>query len=189
MSHTIFTTCNATYWATPTGIAVCRTYKALFTFTCISTLAAIAAITLDVIIHKRQTRLGTYDPMTSNPDIKLHERNNSTVASTDGGAPADNELHPLQRHESPYADHRGISDTPGPDYANHPAYRPYRVPPPVYGLNASAEHSHAGEAQEFSETAPARSQWGGPRVRVSGVGRPGYGHPAEQTAYDPGAYR
>lgn len=154
-------------------------------------------MTLDIIIHKRQTRLGTYDPMTSNPDIKLHERNNSAMTGADVDAPADNERHPLQHqpqsqlqlHESPYADRHGIPDTPGPDYANHLAYRPYGVPPPVYELNASAEHYHAGEAQEFSETAPARSQRGGPRVQFSGVGRPGYGHPAEQTAYDPGAYR
>ncbi|KAF4240413.1 hypothetical protein CNMCM8980_001306 [Aspergillus fumigatiaffinis] len=190
MSHTILTTCNATYWATSTGITVCRTYKALFTFTCTSTFAVIAAVALDIIIHKRQTRLGEYDPMTSNPDIKLHERNNSAMESTNVSVPHDDERHPLQDqhqlHESPYADRHGISDIPGPDYANHPAYR---VPPPVYGLNASAEHYHAGEAQEFSETAPARSQWGGPRVRFSSVGRPGYGYPAEQTAYDPGAYR
>jgi hypothetical protein len=190
MSHTILTTCNATYWATSTGITVCRTYKALFTFTCTSTFAVIAAVALDIIIHKRQTRLGEYNPMTSNPDIKLHERNNSAMESTKVSVPHDDERHPLQDqhqlHESPYADRHGISDIPGPDYANHPAYR---VPPPVYGLNASAEHYHAGEAQEFSETAPARSQRGGPRVRFSGVGRPGYGYPAEQTAYDPGAYR
>ncbi|KAF4158107.1 hypothetical protein CNMCM6936_005275 [Aspergillus lentulus] len=192
MSHTILTTCNATYWATSTGITVCRTYKALFTFTCTSTFAAVAAVALDIVIHKRQTRLGEYDPMTSNPDIKLHERNNSAMADTNVSVPLDDERHPLQAqhqhqlHESPYADRHGISDIPGPDYANHPAYR---VPPPVYGFNASAEHYHAGEAQEFSETAPARSQRGGPRVRFSGVGRPGYGYPAEQTAYDPGAYR
>ncbi|EAW06487.1 uncharacterized protein ACLA_081770 [Aspergillus clavatus NRRL 1] len=210
MFGTILTSCTATDWVTATGISVCRTYKALFAFTCTGTIAAIAAVVLDVIVHKRQTRLGSYDPMTSTQDIKLHERNSSvmsgagmhTVPPTGAGAVGpDDERAPLQYNHAhshaanPYAD--ADADIPGPDYANHSAYP---APPAVYG-HASSGHYHAGEAREFSDVAPARSQPGGPRARFSGAEYPGYGngngngngyghgYPAEQTGYDPGAYR
>ncbi|KAL4978632.1 hypothetical protein BDW66DRAFT_9735 [Aspergillus desertorum] len=70
VSHTILTTCNATYWATSTGIAVCRMFKALFAFAIIGAAALIASIVLDVIAYRRQTRLGEYDPMA--PGVEGH---------------------------------------------------------------------------------------------------------------------
>ncbi|OKO98287.1 hypothetical protein PENSUB_9385 [Penicillium subrubescens] len=120
MSGTILTKCTTQYWATTTALTVCRTYKALFAFTILGVVSYIAAIWLDVVVRKRQTRLGEYNPMASSAavgedpwDVKLVERRDD---GGDGG------------------------------------------------------------------------RKGGNRVRFAGQGH-GYQHPAEQTGYDPAAYR
>ncbi|KAF7719666.1 Uncharacterized protein PECH_004166 [Penicillium ucsense] len=93
MSGTILTACTTEYWATATGISVCRTYKALFAFTVLSTLGHLLAIVLDVVVRRRQTRLGAYDPMASTAalgedpwDVKLAERRDSVAGRGGGGA-------------------------------------------------------------------------------------------------------
>ncbi|KAJ5216075.1 uncharacterized protein N7498_002482 [Penicillium cinerascens] len=84
MAHTILTSCGTQYWGNKTGISVCRSYKALFTFTVTGTVASIASIWLDFIVRRRANRLGAYDPMGSmaavgeDPaDVKLADRNES----------------------------------------------------------------------------------------------------------------
>jgi hypothetical protein len=84
MSGTILTKCTTEYWATTTALTVCRTYKALFAFTIVGTASYIAAIWLDVVVRRRQTRLGEYNPMGSTAavgedpwDVKLAERRDS----------------------------------------------------------------------------------------------------------------
>ncbi|KAF9888695.1 hypothetical protein FE257_008453 [Aspergillus nanangensis] len=188
MSNTILTTCNATYWATSTGITVCRIYKTLFSFTVLGTVAHIAAVALDVVVNRRQNRLGVYDPMGSNTalnDYKMHDRNSSIMSS--GAAPAP---HPADDPSTPlYAHHR---HQPSEDFYDvpDPADRRGRGPAPIYGANSNLEQYHAGEAQMYADTAPAR---GGqpPRVRFSAYDYDGYAqHPTERTTgYDPGAYR
>ncbi|CEO60692.1 hypothetical protein PMG11_05278 [Penicillium brasilianum] len=130
MSGTILTKCTTTYWATSTALSVCRSYKALFTFTVVGTAAYIAAIWLDVVVRRRQTRLGAYGPMGSSAavgedpwDVKLAERRDSSAEGLGG------------RYDS--------------------------VPQPAEGRKGAA------------------------RVRFG----QGYQHPAEQTGYDPAAYR
>ncbi|KAE8151215.1 hypothetical protein BDV25DRAFT_128982 [Aspergillus avenaceus] len=181
MSKTITTTCNATYWATSTGILVCRIYKALFGFTVLANIAYIAAIALDVIVRRRQTRLGEYDPMASNPglnDYKMHDRNSSVMSGSMGPYPGVDE-HPAYRSNPDDV----YKDVPAP--GEYPAQR---MPPPVYGSSTTFEQHHAGEEHDFSESAPAHR--GGPRVRFSNPGYNGYSQPLEQsTHYDPAAYR
>ncbi|KAK1146315.1 hypothetical protein N8T08_003102 [Aspergillus melleus] len=195
MSHTIMTTCNATYWGTSTGINVCRIYKALYAFTVVGTATHLAGIALDVIVRRRQTRLGAYDPMASSTalnDYKLHNRNSSIMSGGMGSyGPYNNTTHPDDdRHPAFRHQHQ-----PSDDFYNIPdpmvsgaAGNQQRVPPPVYGANSSLEQYHAGDAQDYAETAPALSQRRASRVRFSAYD--GYGHPPEQTTgYDPAAYR
>ena len=196
MSHTITTTCNATYWGTSTGINVCRIYKALYAFTVLGTATHLAGIVLDIIVRRRQTRLGAYDPMASSTHLneyKMHDRNSSVMSGGMGPygyAPAgnpythpDDDQHPAFRHaHQPSDDFYNIPDPMVSGGAGD-----QRVPPPVYGANSSLEQYHPGDAQDYAETAPALSQRRTPRVRFSA--HEGYNHPAEQTGYDPAAYR
>lgn len=189
MSHTILTTCTETYWGNSTGITICRIYKTFFSFTVAAAVSFIAAVTLDIIVRKRQTRLGRYDPMASNPmvgDMKLEERSSGSLMT--GGALA---------ADDPSAGARYYHDVPDPVYGGHMAGHD-RDPDPSVSYSGSGsgasrtghlEQYHAGEAQDYSDTAPARGAWGVPRVRFSAVGHSGYAQPPEQTSYDPGAYR
>jgi hypothetical protein len=132
MSGTILTKCTTEYWATSTALTVCRTYKALFAFTILGVVSYIAAIWLDVVVRRRQTRLGAYNAMGSSAavgedpwDVKLVERrDSSTEGRYDGG---------------------GVLQ---------------------------------GEGRR-----------NGNRVRFGQGQGQGYQHPAEQTGYDPAAYR
>lgn len=205
MSQTILTTCTTTYWGNSSGITVCRIYKAFFSFTATAAVSFIAAVTLDIIVRKRQTRLGKYDPMLS--DVKLEDRAGSGSAMSGSIYPAPPPPgHPAAAVDNPYTD----AGNPYQDYPNDPVYNSgYRrrslsevgsvsaagsgsqrmAPPPVYGGNNHLEQYHAGEAFDFSENAPSRGAWGVPRVRLSAFDRAGYARPPEQTSYDPGAYR
>ncbi|KAF7586429.1 hypothetical protein BBP40_008918 [Aspergillus hancockii] len=179
MSQTIMTTCNATYWATSTGITVCRIYKALFAFTILGNIAYIAATTLDVVVRRRQTRLGEYDPMASNAalnEYKLHDRNSSVLSGGGGPYAGVEENHPAfrQNHTDDV-----YNDIPAPGQ-----YSAQTIPPPVYGASSTLEQHHAGESQDYYQPTPTR-----PRVRFSGYGHDGYDRPTEQTHYDPAAYR
>ena len=201
MSQTILTTCNETFWANSTGISICRIYKTFFSFTVVATASFIAAVTLDIIIRKRQTRLGSYDPMNNShdamlADLKLGNRNESgsgsamsggvaaAAAAAGGGAGAGYGAGavPDDRSVSEYS-YRGdgVSDS-------HGFQRP-GAPAATYGVHDHLEQYHADEAQGYSDAAPGRGVWGVPRVRYSALDRSGYGYPTEQTSYDPGAYR
>lgn len=165
MAHTILATCGSQYWANTTGIAVCRGYKALFAFTVTGTASHVAALWLDVIVRRRQTRLGAYDPMGSTPggfgddpmDVKLADRRSESVSTA--------------------------------------AYEAVPPPPPMAGSHSAApyaqtlEYGHAGEAAQYYDAAPARSRRGAPRVRYSSHDQDGYRYPAGQTGYDPAMYR
>ncbi|PLN81937.1 hypothetical protein BDW42DRAFT_167686 [Aspergillus taichungensis] len=193
MSHTILTTCNATYWGNSTGINVCRAYKALFAFIILSILAHIAAAILDVITRNRQTRLGAYDPMASNQalstaDYKMHNRGSSVMSTT--AAPGPYEDHyPLYSHSRDNSTH----DDPfhdGPDPHNHLLPDDRHPLPPVYGAR-SAEQYHQVDAHDYYDSAPAAlSQRRAPRARYNGYEQADvYGRQGEYTAYDAGAYR
>ncbi|PYH65582.1 uncharacterized protein BO88DRAFT_446038 [Aspergillus vadensis CBS 113365] len=185
MAHTILTTCNTTYWGTSTGISVCRIYKALFTFTIVAATSHIAAAALDVIVYRRQTRLGQYDPMASSTalnDYKMHNRDSSIMSGGVGPYPPDEADHPYYAnhpHQEPLYQH-----APEPLY--HPSQR--MPPPPAYGAGSLEQH-HADEAEEYSDAAPVQGRRK-PRVRFSAYGgTAGYSQPTEQTSYDPAAYR
>lgn len=138
MSGTILTQCTTEYWATATGISVCRSYKALFAFTVLGAVSYIAAIWLDVVVRRRQTRLGAYGPM--------------GTSATAGEDPWDVKL--VERRDSVG---EGLGHAHG-----HGFY------------DGASSHESAGEAG-----------WRPSRGRVG----QGYQHPAEQTGYDPAAYR
>lgn len=159
MAHTILTSCTVHYWANHTGIAVCRGYKALFAFTVTGTASQIAALWLDLVVRRRQTRLGVYDAM----------------GSTTGGLGED-------AMDVKLADRAGQSE---PAYSPDKRYE--AVPPPMSGAQQygtpyaqTLESGHAGEAAMFYDTAPARSRRGAPRVSYRSYG---------QMGYDPAMYR
>lgn len=204
MSQTILTTCTETFWANSTGISICRIYKTFFSFTVVATVSFIAAVTLDIIIRKRQTRLGSYDPMNNShdamlADLKLGDRNESGsgsamsggVAAAGGAGAGAGAGYGAGYGADSVPDDRSVSEysyrTDGASNT-HGFQRP--GPAATYGAHDHLEQYHAGEAQDYSDAAPGRGVWGVPRVRYSALDRSGYGyHPTEQTSYDPGAYR
>ncbi|OJJ85985.1 uncharacterized protein ASPGLDRAFT_122671 [Aspergillus glaucus CBS 516.65] len=190
MSHTILTTCTETYWGNSTGITVCRIYKAFFSFTVAAVASLIAAVTLDIIVRKRQTRLGSYDPMASNPmmaggDVKLEDRNSGSLMAADDPTAGVRYYHDVPDPRAAGGLGGGLGHGPGPGRADSVAYSGTGS---NVSRNGHLEQYHAGEAQDYSDNAPARGVWGAPRVRFSAVGS-GYAQPPEQTNYDPGAYR
>lgn len=161
MAHTLLATCGTTYWANATGIAVCRGYKALFAFTVTGTASHVAALWLDLIVRRRQTRLGAYDSMGSTAggfgddpmDVKMADRRSESVSTA--------------------------------------AYEAVPPPPPHSAAPYAQmlEYGHAGEAAQYYDAAPARSRRGAPRVRFSSYERDGFRYPPAQTGYDPAMYR
>ncbi|KAL3479941.1 hypothetical protein BJX99DRAFT_221529 [Aspergillus californicus] len=185
LSHTILTTCNATYWATSTGIAVCRIFKTLFSFTIIGVAALIACIALDIVAYRRQTRLGEYDPMAAEghslAEYKTSHARDSSALSGSFPHPAgvEEDRSPLVsggRYE-PAGYMRG-----GENEADIGDSRPLHQPPPSYATHP---------AEGYSDSPPGMGQYGHPRGRLSVYDTPGYGYGqhAEQTSYDPLVYR
>ncbi|KAL4804513.1 hypothetical protein BDV18DRAFT_143317 [Aspergillus unguis] len=188
VSHTILTTCNATYWATSTGIAVCHIFKALFAFTIIGAAGLIASIILDVVAYRRETRLGEYDPMAAmgmdghslgEYKTSAHNRDNSALSASYPAAYAnagpgfmEDDRAPLvsgARYDGGHM--RGRSEEM--DIGDS---RPVHQPPP-YASNAALE-SYSDVPQP-----PPHLR------RMSAYNNPyGYGY-GQQTGYDPTAYR
>ncbi|KKK15840.1 hypothetical protein ARAM_004546 [Aspergillus rambellii] len=188
MSHTILTACTTTYWATSTGISVCRVYKALFAFTILGTLTYLAAVALDIIVHQRHTRLGEYDPMAVGlAEYKpgRHDRMSSGGVGEGLGPEQQQQQQHLQEDRIPLVHHqRQVSedvDAPYPRPLMH-------VPPPPSYTSANVDSSLEAQ-EEYSDTAPAWSQRRGPRMRFSAYNNPSYDHSGEQTSYDPAGYR
>ncbi|KAJ5773175.1 hypothetical protein N7457_008071 [Penicillium paradoxum] len=163
LAHTITTSCTAKYWGPSTGITVCRSYKALFTFNVLGLFSYFAAIWLDVIVHRRQTRLGVYNAMDSQPglddsgafDVKMDERHSESMPA----------MH---------------------DYENVPPTGAHADGRPDYGHNL--EYAHAGDAQDYYDSAPGMSHRGAPRVRFSALEQDGQQRQGN-TGYDPAMYR
>ncbi|KAJ5387789.1 hypothetical protein N7509_010330 [Penicillium cosmopolitanum] len=165
MSGTILTKCTTADWANSTGISVCRSYKALFSFTVIGTAAYIASIALDVIVRRRVNRLGVYNPMES--------------AAMLGEDPADVKL--ANRRSDPFA--YDPDPTPpvmagGNHYGDVPAYSHAYS----HSYSNSLDNAHAQESSGFLDNAHAGT---GPRVRFGSD----QGYPPSQTHYDPAGYR
>ncbi|KAJ5983992.1 hypothetical protein N7481_006091 [Penicillium waksmanii] len=165
MSGTILTKCTTADWANSTGISVCRSYKALFSFTVIGTAAYIASITLDVIVRRRVNRLGVYNPMES--------------AAMLGEDPADVKL--ANRRSDPFA--YDPDPTPpvmagGNHYGDVPAYSHAYS----HSYSNSLDNAHAQESSGFLDNAHAGTA---PRVRFGSD----QGYPPSQTQYDPAGYR
>ncbi|CAI7675655.1 unnamed protein product [Penicillium pancosmium] len=165
MSGTILTKCTTADWANSTGISVCRSYKALFSFTVIGTAAYIASIALDVIVRRRVNRLGVYNPMES--------------AAMLGEDPADVKL--ANRRSDPFA--YDPDPTPpvmagGNHYGDVPAYSHAYS----HSYSNSLDNAHAQESSGFLDNAHAGT---GPRVRFGSD----QGYPPSHTHYDPAGYR
>ncbi|KAI9372882.1 hypothetical protein BJX61DRAFT_533585 [Aspergillus egyptiacus] len=174
VSHTIMTTCNATYWATSTGIAVCRIYKTLFAFTIAGLASHIAAIALDIIAYRRQTRLGEYDPMAAEghnlAEYKSQHVRDSSVISGTFPHPEDDRS-PLVAGQ--YGGHvRGRSEIEEDIGESRPVYQPppYSSDPALGGYSDHPRHVR-GRSSVYNNPAY------------------GYGHYYEQTSYDPLNYR
>ncbi|KAL4922274.1 hypothetical protein BDW62DRAFT_172172, partial [Aspergillus aurantiobrunneus] len=183
VSHTILTTCNATYWGTSTGISVCRSFKALFTFAIIGAVALVASIVLDVITRRRETRLGKYDPMAleghSLAEYKSggHNRDNSAFSASlphpnTGPGLMEDDQSPLfsgGRYDTSPAYMRGRSDEV--DIGDS---RPLHQPPPYASNPALARYTDGQPQQSY------------PGTRMSAYDDLyGYG---QQTSYDPVMY-
>ncbi|KAL1882503.1 hypothetical protein Plec18167_002919 [Paecilomyces lecythidis] len=183
MSGTLTTTCDTANWGTTTGIMVCRVYKVLFTFTVTAFVAQVSAVVLDVIARRRQHDRDRYDPMVSDAalaDVKVDKRSSSTssINTNDPSTDAYNAFGTTR---------------PQPQSQTQPQYKG-RMQQPTYA--ASLEQYHAGEAQEYYETAPTRGVATQPSQYTAYYGNynpyggyKGYSQPPEQTRYDPGMYR
>jgi hypothetical protein len=167
MAGSITTSCTTTTWGNAAGITVCRSYKAVFTFTVTGLASSIAAVWLDVIVRRRQSRFGNYGAMGSQPgmddsgafDVKMDDRHSEST-------PALNDF-----HDMPPA-------VPGS----------YEQGPPGYGRD---EYAHAGQSHGYYDGAPGMNHRGAPGDRFGPYdqNQTGYQRPAEQTGYDPAMYR
>ncbi|EXJ91282.1 hypothetical protein A1O1_04392 [Capronia coronata CBS 617.96] len=63
MYGTLGHSCSRANWASDAGMMVCRTYKALYSFTVFGWVAQVAQIVLDVRSRRAETALGRYDMM------------------------------------------------------------------------------------------------------------------------------
>ncbi|KAJ5173238.1 hypothetical protein N7492_005831 [Penicillium capsulatum] len=161
MYGTIMTSCTTEYWGNATGINVCRTYKALFTFTALGLASHIAALALDAIVRRRQNRFGAYGPMSSTPGLGV------------GEDPADVKM--ADRHPDAVA----YDTVPPLATGAHPYSHSY---------SNSMEYTHAPDAHQYHDDVPMYGQHDGPRVRFNSYDQ-AYSHPAPQTSYDPAGYR
>jgi len=64
MYGTLGHTCDTINWGNKTGVMICETYKALFSFAVIGCVTAIASVVLDIRVRREQVRQGAYDQMT-----------------------------------------------------------------------------------------------------------------------------
>ncbi|KAL2870484.1 uncharacterized protein BJX67DRAFT_286050 [Aspergillus lucknowensis] len=181
VSHTILTTCNATYWATSTGIAVCRIFKALFTFTIIGAAFLIASIGLDIFAYRRTTRLGEYDPMAieghSLAAYKSGHARDSSVLSASYQHPNEDRSPLVSGGYMPDGHTRRGSEE---DIAET---RPLHQPPPYVSNTALEGYSDMPGQVQSRHSRGSLSVYETP-----GYGY-GYGNHSEQPAYDPLAYR
>ena len=69
-SGTLTHVCNVDNWHDDVGIMVCRIYKALFAFALLGFVSTVGALALDIIVYRRHTRLGVYNPMQDIPENK-----------------------------------------------------------------------------------------------------------------------
>jgi len=63
--------CNKDTWTGPTGIMVCRIYKALFAFSMLGTLTTLLALLLDVFIWRKTVARGKYSQMKEKPPVGI----------------------------------------------------------------------------------------------------------------------
>ncbi|RMJ23734.1 hypothetical protein PHISP_05386 [Aspergillus sp. HF37] len=185
MAHTILTSCTTRYWGNATGMGVCRVYKTLFAFTAAGAVLAIAAVWLDVVVRRRQTRLGQYDPMGSSAalggDVKLQDRSSVLSAGAGGlggaGGGRDGGMHGDD----------AFNDVPDPD----PVYTRKRAQ--SGGDTGLLDEYRGGDDARYYGEEPGWNQRGGYGADDDGYGHgymayPGYGR-VPDTGYDPGAYR
>lgn len=170
---------------------MCRIYKTLFAFTVAATGAAIAAVWLDIVVRRRETRFGVYGAMGSNTafgnegDVKLQDRSSmlSTAPLGAGMRREEDAFNDVPDPDDVYVrrrDHSGSGD--GGDAALLDEYRGDAG----YGHADGYGYGYAGDAGYGGSPAWGQPQRGGDY----GGGYVAYpGFQASGTAYDPGAYR
>jgi len=84
MSGTLTHVCNGENWGSSAGIMICRIYKALFSFTVFGWLAAVAQVTLDVIVRRRQVRSGKYNKMGGPERMSYNDGKNGSAYGLGG---------------------------------------------------------------------------------------------------------
>jgi hypothetical protein len=107
---------------------VCRTYKALFTFTLFGTMAAIALVVLDIVARRRQKRAGLYNPM--EPTAQEEKPLENVFSSRSFGDHHDGQPEPWMR-----AGHGPV------DYQSTPLSRE-QVRSQYFGYDAPSEQTH-----------------------------------------------
>jgi hypothetical protein len=109
MAGTLGHVCNAANWGSDAGIMVCRIYKALFTFTLLGAISAVAMVVLDIKVRRKQNRLGKY----VQTDDAAHDLKSSRDVFSSGalGGHHDEQVEPWQRagHEPHDYDSPGLS--------------------------------------------------------------------------------
>ena len=98
MSGTLAHTCNTANWGNDTGIMICQTYKALFSFAIIGTISAIAQVVLDFRVRHQQTRQGAYDKMVDPVSKRANPHESGDLKFAGGGNITDIAMEPYRNH-------------------------------------------------------------------------------------------
>ncbi|CAG7941525.1 unnamed protein product [Penicillium salamii] len=160
MAGSITTSCTTAVWGNTAGITVCRSYKAMFTFTVTGLISHIAAIWLDVVVRRRETRFGNYGAMGSQPGL---DDSGAFDAKMDD-----------RRDDTPLQDFHDLPNTHG-NYGN------------AYG-NQGYDYQHGAHERDYDAQYHDHENGGRQRVRFGSQDQV-YQRPAEQTGYDPAMYR
>ncbi|KAF2870262.1 hypothetical protein BDV95DRAFT_463261, partial [Massariosphaeria phaeospora] len=82
-SGTLSHVCNRDSWEDETGVAVCRAYKALFSFTLVGVASTLAALVLDIHTQRTVRRRGRFTQLQRMDD--LQNMDNKGAPSVPGG--------------------------------------------------------------------------------------------------------
>lgn len=109
MAGTLGHVCSSENWGSDAGVMVCRLYKALFSFTLLGAISAVAMVVLDFRVRSQQNSLGKYNQMRESAyDLKPSREAFSSGAL---GGHHDEQVEPWQRagHEPNDYNTRDIS--------------------------------------------------------------------------------
>jgi hypothetical protein len=77
--------CSAETWDSETGVAVCRLYKALFSFSLVGFVATVGALGLDVRVRRKEGGRGRWEAIGMERKREEEERERNPAARRERG--------------------------------------------------------------------------------------------------------